>query len=600
MGTLVYRYGLRPPTLNGEAVEQQMRDGHRYYNQLIEIERDRRAAARLEMSRHPEIEHLEAWREALLDDRAEARKAIKGARKATRSRSETKEMRARVQDLTAVLQVVSAQLKEARLLLKEDLGHIRRLKEIGEAANARVRAARADCGVYWGTYLLAEAAADQAAKTARYEPSFRRWTGHGAVGVQLQGGLEADSLPLSGDKRLKLALPPADAWERRRDKRQRTVVRLRIGTYPDRGPIWAEWPCLMHRPLPAGAVIKWAKVIRERIECHDRWSLHLTLDCPPSKAGQAPEGTKVAVDIGWRATEEGLRIAYLWDGQEGTKVHLEPRVISGLAQVDDLRSIRDKRFNQAIEVLAAWLDGADKSSLPSELTEKAKRLRTWRSQARLAAVTLWWRENRFEGDEIYDQMEAWRKKDKHLWLWEANLRDKLLARRKDQYRVLASQLARKYRTLVLETFDLRDMQRLAPVESDSHENRTARSHRTMAALSVLREALVHAFAGRRGTVIEVPAANTTRTCHACGAIEEGWDQAADLEHRCTACWEIWDQDANAARVLYAIGERSSGNGKKEGVKVKDYAEVEEKESKWGKLGRHRSQNGGQASEIVDG
>ena len=42
MATIVYQYGLLPPTRNAELVNDQMRLAHRYRNVLVEIERDRR------------------------------------------------------------------------------------------------------------------------------------------------------------------------------------------------------------------------------------------------------------------------------------------------------------------------------------------------------------------------------------------------------------------------------------------------------------------------------------------------------------------------------------------------------------------------------
>src|SRR5271167_4725493 len=46
MGTIVYRFGLLPPTENAAVVRRQMRLAHDYRNLLVEIERGKRAALR--------------------------------------------------------------------------------------------------------------------------------------------------------------------------------------------------------------------------------------------------------------------------------------------------------------------------------------------------------------------------------------------------------------------------------------------------------------------------------------------------------------------------------------------------------------------------
>jgi len=114
-------------------------------------------------------------------------------------------------------------------------------------------------------------------------------------------------------------------------------------------------------------------------------------------------------------------------------------------------------------------------------------------------------------------------------------------------------LARKYKTLVLEDFDLRVMARRGSVE-DGAENEDARSNRQLAAVSELRLCLEQAFKGRGGDVVRLPAANTTRRCHACGHTE-AFDAAAAILHTCPGCAATWDQDRNAALNLLATWQR---------------------------------------------
>lgn len=608
MSTLVYRYGLLPPTLNGDVVDEQMRAGHRYYNQLIEIERWRRQEYRSAVGDYDEIECLDAWRTALVDDLEAARDAVKSQRKATRSRSDTAAQREACNELRVELREVSALLKATKLALREDAALRARAEEINQEATGRVRATRAVCGCYWGTYLLAEAAADAARKTAQVEPHFRRWDGAGVIGVQLQGGLPAADAFGCGDTRLQIdtRLQPVPG----RTGKARPRVRLRVGS-DGRAPVWAEWPLILHRPLPDGSVAQWAKVKRERLGGRDRWSLHLTITVPASGRRADDCSQAVAIDLGWRKRENGLRVAYLLgDDGESREVLLGEDVLRGLHQVDDLRAIRDQHLNTARTALASWLH--DAGSIPEWLSMATEHLAQWRSPARFAALAVAWREHREgQSEEVerqYQALEAWRKKDKHLWTWECNLRDKVLARRREQYRVLAARLVDRYHVLVLERFDLRSTQRHQAPEVETPEIQPARAQQRIAATSILRECLIQAFARRGGVVAELPSRWTTRACPRCGVIDEAWDPAESVEHRCSACGALSDQDEAACHnLLKAWRERSSDAPGEGGARVTDHgAPTEEsasRKSRWGRLGRHkanRSQDSAQVREDVGG
>ena len=603
-----YSYRLRAPTLGADIVAAQMRDAHRYYNALIEIEHERRAAWQAAMSAHADVECHEAWVSVCSEQRDAARDAIRRVRKAARRRADTAEQRELVRELSVTLKDVRGLLRAAKVRQRKDVNQRKAEATIKAAAKTRRRAARAECGCFWGTYLIVEQAAEAACKAVK-APRFHRWDGSGAIAVQLQRGLGLAQL--ASDRRLQIDMPPAEAWDRRRDPRTRTVVRLRVGSMSKAGarskskaqarskgrtPVWAAWPLIMHRSLPDGARIMWARITRKRVEARDHWMLHLSVDeqrvAPRPVA--APAAEAVAVDLGWRARPNGrLRIAYLWDGLKGREVLLDSGVQLGLRKVDDLRSIRDKHLAVACRFLLEWLRGRE--SVPDWLREATQYLHQWRAQARLAGLTLRWRSQRFAGDDIFAGLEAWRKRDKHLWTWEVNLRRQVLTRRREQYRVLAVELAQRYGALVLELFDLRRVQRHVATESEEVDVQMAHSQQQIAAPSELRDCFVQAFATRRRIVARMPAVNSTRECGVdlpdgsrCRSLER-WDQAAELEHRCSTCGTLWDQDANACRVLLARWRERSGAVKDLGsARVRDYSEVEP--PKPGRFAKWRQQN----------
>jgi len=158
-----------------------------------------------------------------------------------------------------------------------------------------------------------------------------------------------------------------------------------------------------------------------------------------------------------------------------------------------------------------------------------------------------WKTCRFNDDQIgFETMEAWRYHDFHLWAWECNQRKGALRRRKNVYQCFAKQMAERFGTIVIEEFNLRSMARKQAAEKDKPENEKARSNRQLASVSELRLALIQAFQ-RAGSVVLIPAYNTTRECYVCGIVET-FDAEMELRHTCSN-GHNWDQDENAARNL---------------------------------------------------
>lgn len=580
MKTLVYQYGLRAPTAGAVLVDQQLSLAHRYYNKLIEIERGRREAVHdAQMC----VADLEAAEQAVLDCEgalATAESALKATRATARRRAETQDQIADVKAARQRLRDARAARKTCKEQHRTNPDLLLAYKAINEATLATTKRARAECGCYWGTYLMVERAVDAARKSIT-PPTFRRWTGDGLLAVQLQKGLDVDSALGCADTRLQLTVPAKAG--RRRGKTKHGILRMRVSSESG-APVWAEWPMIYHRDLPAQAKIQWATVTRRRIAGKDRWRVQITIQMPEDWQ-QKPEveGGHVAVEMSWRLRGNTLRVGYYLDHEgEGEELLLDSSIPPGLRQVEDLRAIRDMRMDDMRKELRDKLRGI---ALPEWFVERTKTMHAWRAAGRFAALAIMWRVQRFDGDvDAFELLEGWRKKDKHLWSFEANLRDKVLARRRDQYRVLAADLAGRYHTLILPRFDLRTFAtHAANVEDPDLAVTAQRYQQRVAAPSELRSALVAAFVGRGGRIVEIDYKDKkgdihrkTRACHNCGSVEH-WDAGAELEHTCSACGAHWDQDRNACWNLLARFERSDGE------------EVDEvkRQAKWAKLGRHK-------------
>lgn len=324
------------------------------------------------------------------------------------------------------------------------------------------------------------------------------------------------------------------------------IVRMRIGSTEDRQPVWLSLPVVMHRPLPDGCRIKSVSALRERLANQERWKVVFVLERDTGTWATMPgirTGT-ISLDIGWRKRPHGLRVA-TWrndDGETG-ELALPQRYLDQRATVERLEGHRQRLFNETLAALRAWLDTIDR---PDWLREATTHIHQWRRPGRLVRLLRDWQ--RFRGDEaIRAMLDAYAKRDLHLWQYEANLRDQCLRWRREIYRCWVAEIVGRYERVVIEEFDL---SRVAQVKDDGKGNELvekARYYRQIAGVYQLRLALSSACKREGVPVEKLPAAYTTMECSVCGNLEE-WDHR-QLRHECSGCGVEWDQDVNAAENL---------------------------------------------------
>ena len=412
-----------------------------------------------------------------------------------------------------------------------------------DAAEA-IRRARAWCdGLYWGTKQIVEDAAQRSRRSGR-EATFARWDGTGTIAVQIQWqatrhtGLTVDELLAGTDRRARLV----GAGRHR-------LLSLRIGSTGETGrdPLWATFPIVYHRDLPPEARIKWVCVVCRRVGTHFKWSAQFVLDGLPEITLPAPTRGTLAVDVGWRRLDGNSRVAVWVDdaGQKG-ELYLPADLPTRWAKVEDLRSIRDKNFNGALAALREWRGEA---TVPDWFRQATTHLHAWRATARLAALSVRWRTQRFAGDDAaFVALELWRRQDKHLLEWESHQRENVMRARREAYRLFA-RFAATYRRVVVERLDLRDFAELPDGPEDPRAT-AARGRRFQAGLSELLNSMADACLRSGSEWIEAPPEWTTQTCYQCGE-RELFDAAGSVEHTCSHCDAAWDQDENAARNLLA-------------------------------------------------
>ncbi len=557
MAYKVFEFGCQAPLRGGrEAIEQMFRR-NRFWNRLVEIE----LAARERYAAIVSANGGSGQAVNSLKDRIRAlRDEIKQRRKTARGKAEIADLTARIESLRGEMKIAAAAAKAERKLAAEL--HKDGIAAIDRLRREEIREAAKRSELWWCNYDDVLASYDVARRRAMKEGAglrFHRFDGGGKVSIRYQNGLPAARL-YGNDTRLQIDPVDREAWDSplRSVRRRKCIskLRLRIGSDAKGKPWWLEVSANIDREIPPAAVIRQAAVLREMLAGprpwqRDRWKVVIVCDMTEAAerqpAEETPGGRTVAVDLGWRLKPEGVRAAMAVDDQGATNELVIPAGdVEQFAKLDDLKSLRDLKFLDFRSEFGAWLK-THKAALPDPVPPVkgfAQRL----DQGRIRAAFRKWKHNRTAGDEPGWEIAArWMERYDHLYSWESNLRDQMLRRRRERFRLWVGDLLTGTGKVIIEDFDLRGIAKTP--QPEKQEVRTkAQWYRTVAAPSQLRNILV-AGCGAKNIPVEIKASPyTTRECSWCGSREK-WDQAAHILHRCGSCGKLLDQDENAGRNL---------------------------------------------------
>jgi hypothetical protein len=554
-------------------VEHQLTLTHRHRNLLTETLLKGREKYREIIKEYLglDIKVLEEQAEEITTEIKAVQQEISDWKKQNRTTKTQPDLSDRLRHLRTERKPIFEKIRAVKKAAKEDPSIKPSIEQANTAVDAAIKEARnhysRQLGLYWPNYLESERAANQA-RFQRMDPKFHRWTGEGSLAIQFQKGLSVAELFECQDSRLRL-IPPNIANTNAlrangqiRGKERHVRVLYRVQSNEDRSPRWITLEVTMHRMLPANGIIKWAHLQRQKssgaigktylslTKDYD-YTLRLTLEEPPQEERNK---AKVAIEVGWRLFETGLRVAVAL-GEDGNlrELYLPKQWLDGKRKAESLGSIIDRGTNQtALAIKAAHPELCKKAEQP-ENPEKPTTAATPATLAwagdnprRLAAALL---KIYREDPTLRPELEKWRKHHFHLLRYKKGLNDKLIRIRREIYRKFVSDLAKKYSICGIEDFDLRQV----TTKDQAHE--LVKWQRTAAGISSLRLML-----SQRLTAQKLSAENTTQKCHNCGSLEK-WDAAHAVWHRCKQCNSRWDQDHNSVRNLLDLLCESHGDGK---------------------------------------
>lgn len=576
----VYKYAVHGDV--PEPVIEEIRRGHQLQNKLVEIELRHEDRVAEIWSHYPDVAEAKTHLRDVEEQLAELLKQVA-------KEQQDADRRAPSAELAAQVAAARAARRDARRCLKaaKDVAYPTAKPQMQDARKARDAQIKAtyrefvDAGLYWATYNDIAAAhkvavAGIVSKRKAGQPAqlrFRRSDGTGRIKVQLQRDktapvrtpelLAAGTGPWVNVFQLSPWIPP-ERWEAMTRAQQRRAARgtcrIRIGSGQHATNV--TLPVIVHRPIPADADITEVRVVRTRTAGRFHAAIAVTARLPRPEA--RAQGAVAAVHLGWRTLNDGaLRVAVI--GGHGpvpsaladvVRAHgtwaevVIPASLCALHhRIHGLRSQRDASLGNLKQWLTAWLSRRPGAR---QILDPEGTMARWRSAGRFAALALQHRDAPPQAvREAVERIEAWRVQDRHLWEWEANARDQMIAYRRDAWRRVASWICQ---TPVAAIAVGGEWDSTAPTRrpgfhgDDGHLDRAGRADRYLAAPGELRQAVEQAADARGVALIPSPGG---RVHHACGRPFGDVSPAGEVMVWCASCETLVDQDVNALHLLQA-------------------------------------------------
>lgn len=495
--------------------------------------------------------------------------------------------------------------KELREEFRADGKHSSWLKsdEIQELFESEFKRIKNESPCYPGTKAAVSDAAMKSFSDSMVDPAFKPFDG-GRVERQLnekRNGKDFHALPeriMSGELRYVQVTPVRPHLSNGGDYQAR--IMLEKDTY-------VTVNFIMHRPLPQDLSAKFVRILAKRIGNHFKFELQFVveLDLPDRQTTDS----LIALDIGWRVLDDGsFLVATSWDGKETKQLKLPAELVSinkrciellnyAGEHLDGIKAFVGEHKKDIAKVLGDRMDLAYVHKWRSSkkmrklvnifvkdvLAERTHELwRSWKkhrgfNKKKNQTWSQWRASRKKPPKDLYDKpdvilawasglgldrnecisvcLEWWRRKDIHLTDYARNTQHSLFLRRREIFRVFASQIANKYDALVIAKLNRSKLAEKPKADKDrrTKHDENVNSVRQFVGTSILVQACKEAF---RGTVVELSGVKNNH--YNCGGKPKTEQKVQNV--LCGKCEKMFNHDLNYAKVLYQRGgERLSGS-----------------------------------------
>lgn len=544
--SIIYEYGIRIDRESIALAAAQIALSRRLYNDIV-------AAIRhiVEELQAFVIERAGDEAKALQAKIAELSEAFDAA-KATDNESAMKQI---AEERRECWKSLSAALKGAR---KEHRAEIqsRFLSRIGRNSACetyKIRSAAVAVGLGWGTANAVLDAALQAFKKSFALGRAPRFASGAEIDqdcLTLQftaaGGVSAEAI-LSGQHK-EFALRPAAGCGRRKYG----DFSFRLGAAA--ADTWATGTWQYHRPIPDGASIALARLVRRRVGPHYKWAVQLLVKPPaPVRVEVGERAPLVTVHFGWAYDAEGRRVAGIADSADPGAAQilaLPPGIEEALGRSAEIQGLRDaERDAIAVKVRALDVPETAGEALRGVISKMRKTRPQDISANRLHCVCRMLKDE----DRIPEWLETWRHADRLRWQDQTHIAKRARNARKTFYREVAMSLARRYSAIAIEPLDLAEAAiKVNPATGEKTDfNRKARAGRVVAALYELDSAIRWAATKAGSAVLDI-SAGTASQCSVCGGAHVAASSDDHQMMTCSDCGAIIDRKQNGAAVAWQI------------------------------------------------
>ena len=332
--------------------------------------------------------------------------------------------------------------------------------------------------------------------------------------------------------------------------RLKLLIKVAGGAKSD-SKVYANFDLVMHRPIPEGAQINNAKLMRKRVGDKFKYTINFSVRVPEANPVAASLAA-IGVDIGFRRMRDGTIRAATVGGTARDfpfeEVTLPKEYIKRINHIKALQSKMDDsatKLGKAIKpLLKAGAVLPEKhpryrfvkviAAIPSNKTmslEQAYKLGSWLKDEPDSLPPV-----------VEDKVLDWRDRNAKIYREMHNLRKKTLGWRKEMYRTIAARLVSHQLPIGVEDIDLSVFAEVK--DADNELSDKARSQRFLVSNSEFINAIRNA-ANREGVpFFEVSARNTSKMCSACGLVNS--ELKAELEWRCPNCGVAHDRDQNTS------------------------------------------------------